>query len=141
MPQSAAHPFLPVDDYLAGEDGAEVRREYIAGQVYALTDASDRHGLIVLNIATALRPRIRGSGCQLFANDMKVRLRIGGDDIFYYPDLLLTCDPGDRETYYPKKSSWCPPRAVSGPRMVTRCGKIPAMPGPVSPTAGAIHGR
>ncbi|MBK1646589.1 hypothetical protein CKO25_18460 [Thiocapsa imhoffii] len=22
------------------------------------------------------------------------------EDIFYYPDLLLTCDPSDRETYY-----------------------------------------
>ncbi len=100
MPQPAIQPFLSVADYLTGEDGAELRHEYIGGQVYAMTGASDRHGLIVLNIATALRPRIRGSGCQLFANDMKVRLRIGSDDLFYYPDLLLTCDPGDRETYY-----------------------------------------
>jgi Uma2 family endonuclease len=36
----------------------------------------------------------------MFANDMKVRLRIAEQDLFYYPDLLLTCDPNDRETYY-----------------------------------------
>lgn len=55
--------------------------------------------------------------------------------------LILALAHGSRRPDYPKKSSRCPPRAVSGPRMVTRCGKIPAMPGPVSSTAGAIRGR
>jgi Uma2 family endonuclease len=100
MTQSAPREIVTVDDYLAGEDASDIRHEYIGGQVYAMTGASDRHGLITLNIATSLRPRVRGTGCQLFANDMKVRLNIGGDDIFYYPDLLLTCDPTDRETYF-----------------------------------------
>ena len=27
-------------------------------------------------------------------------LNISRQDIFYYPDLLLSCDPTDRETYY-----------------------------------------
>ncbi|MEY6433056.1 Uma2 family endonuclease [Thioalkalicoccus limnaeus] len=100
MTQPALHTSLTVDAYLAGEDGSDVRHEYIAGQVYAMTGASDRHGLITLNIATALRPRVRGTGCQLFANDMKVRLRVGADDLFYYPDVLLSCDPSDREVYF-----------------------------------------
>ncbi|WPL16919.1 hypothetical protein Thiowin_01899 [Thiorhodovibrio winogradskyi] len=91
---------LSVADYLAAEDGADVRHEYIDGELYAMTGASDRHGLIVGNLYAFLRPRLRGTGCQLFANDMKVRLAIAGQDIFYYPDLLLGCDPHDRETYY-----------------------------------------
>lgn len=91
---------LSVEDYLTGEDGAECRHEYIDGQVYAMTGASRAHGLINLNIATLLRPLVRDTSCQLFVNDMKVRLQIAGQDIFYYPDLLLTCDPNDRETYY-----------------------------------------
>jgi Uma2 family endonuclease len=36
----------------------------------------------------------------LHANDMKVRLRLADQDIFYHPDVLLSCDPSDRETYY-----------------------------------------
>ncbi|AGA89320.1 hypothetical protein Thimo_0462 [Thioflavicoccus mobilis 8321] len=100
MTESALRRTLTVEDYLAGEDGSDLRHEYIAGQVYAMTGASDRHGLITLNIAAGLRPRVRGTGCQLFASDMKVRLRLGGDDVFYYPDLLLSCDPADREVYY-----------------------------------------
>ncbi len=91
---------LSVDDYLAAEDGADIRHEYIDGELYAMTGASDRHGLITGNLYAFLRPRLRGTPCQLFANDMKVRLRIADQDIFYYPDLLLSCDPDDRETYY-----------------------------------------
>ena len=100
MSQPAARDHLSVGDYLAGEDGADIRHEYIDGQLYAMTGASDRHGLITGNILAALRPLIRGTPCQLFANDMKVRLNISRQDIFYYPDLLLSCDPTDRETYY-----------------------------------------
>lgn len=93
-------PLIGVEDYLAGEEAGERRHEYIDGQVYAMTGASRRHGLIVSNLVAALRPLVRGRGCQLFSNDMKVRLRIAGQDIFYYPDLLLSCDPDDRATYY-----------------------------------------
>ena len=103
MPHLATYPRLSVQDYLAGEDGGEVRHEYIDGQVYAMTGASDRHGLITGNIFAVLRPRLRGTPYQLFANDMKVRLNISQQDIFYYPDLLLSCDPTDRETYYRSK--------------------------------------
>jgi Uma2 family endonuclease len=102
---SAKHPFsrLGVEAYLAGEDGGELRHEYIDGRIYPMTGASDRHGLIVSNLVAALRPLIRGRGCQLFSNDMKVRLRIADQDIFYYPDLLLSCDPDDRGTYFRTK--------------------------------------
>ncbi|NEX20419.1 Uma2 family endonuclease [Thiorhodococcus mannitoliphagus] len=98
----ATHPFsrLSVEAYLAAEEGGELRHEYIDGQIYAMTGASRQHGLIVSNLVAGLRPLIRGRGCQLFSNDMKIRLLIAGQDIFYYPDLLLSCDPDDRETYY-----------------------------------------
>lgn len=98
----ATHPSfrLSVEDYLAGEEGGELRHEYIDGQIYAMTGASRQHGLIVSNLVAGLRPLIRGRGCQLFSNAMKVRLRIADQDVFYYPDLLLSCDAEDRETYY-----------------------------------------
>lgn len=100
MSQPAPRTRLSIADYLASEDGADIRHEYIDGQLYAMTGASDRHGLITGNILAALRPLLRGTPCQIFANDMKVRLNISRQDIFYYPDLLITCDPKDRETYY-----------------------------------------
>ena len=100
MTNPARSPKPSIDDYLIAEDGADIRHEYIDGELYAMTGASDRHGLIVGNVYAQLRPLLRGTPCQLFANDMKVRLRIQKQDLFYYPDLLLSCDPHDRETYY-----------------------------------------
>lgn len=91
---------ISVTDYLNGEEHGEIRHEYIDGQVYAMGGASRRHGLITNALAFMLTPKAREKKCQLFIADMKVRLSIGGKDIFYYPDLVLNCDPDDRETHY-----------------------------------------
>jgi len=34
---------------------------------------------------------------------MKVRIRQAGEEAFYYPDLLLACEPDDRADYYREK--------------------------------------
>ncbi len=91
---------LGVEDYLAGERDGEVRHDYVGGEVYAMTGASDRHGLIAGAIHALLYQPARRKGCQLFVSDMKVRIRRAGEEVFYYPDLLLACDSDDRATYY-----------------------------------------
>lgn len=96
----ARKPFISIEDYLAGEADGEQRHDYIDGQAHAMTGASDRHGLIVNAMAFAMTPAARRKGCQLFTSDMKVRVDIADKTSFYYPDLLLSCDPQDRETYY-----------------------------------------
>ena len=46
----------------------------------------------------ALRAHLRGGGCRTFMSDMKVRVE--KMQAFYYPDVLVTCDPGDTEQYH-----------------------------------------
>lgn len=92
--------FITPQEYLEGELRSEVRHEYVDGQVYAMVGASDRHGLIVNAVAFALTPKAREHRCQLFTSDMKVRLDFAGQEVYYYPDLLLVCDNSDRATYY-----------------------------------------
>ncbi|TDQ41344.1 Uma2 family endonuclease [Tepidicella xavieri] len=92
--------FITPQEYLEGELRSEVRHEYVDGQVYAMVGASDRHGLIVNAVAFALTPKARQHGCQLFTSDMKVRLDFAGQEVYYYPDLLLCCDDTDRATYF-----------------------------------------
>lgn len=91
---------LSEEEYLESERQSEIRHEYIDGEVYAMVGASRPHGLIVNAMAFALTPAARRMGCQLFTSDMKVRLEIGDQTLFYYPDLLVTCDTEDRERYY-----------------------------------------
>ena len=33
-------------------------------------------------------------------SNMKVRIRTAERNVFYYPDVLVSCDPRDREPYY-----------------------------------------
>jgi len=97
-PQTTAD-ILSVEDYLSGELQSQVRHEFVDGEVYAMVGASDRHGLITLNLAGMLSQRLPDH-CQVFSSDMKVRVQTVERDIFYYPDVLVSCDPRDRETYY-----------------------------------------
>jgi Uma2 family endonuclease len=99
MQRPQIRPSIPVEDYLAGELESEVRHEYVDGEVYAMVGASDRHGLIGLNLAGALSQRLPDR-CQVFMADMKVRIRVNERDLFYYPDVLVSCDPRDRDPYY-----------------------------------------
>ena len=91
---------LTVSEYLQLELESEVRHEYIAGEVYAMAGASEEHDLICGNIYVKLRQHLRGSGCRVFSSDMKVKIE--ELDIFYYPDISVTCDDRDREKYFKK---------------------------------------
>ncbi|MDJ1171642.1 Uma2 family endonuclease [Roseofilum sp. BLCC_M154] len=98
---------ISVPDYLEGEKLSPIRHEYIGGQIFAMSGGSEEHNRIAGNIYTRLLIHLRGSGCKTFMSDMKVNMPIARDtaDLFYYPDVMVTCDPEDREKYY--KTSPC----------------------------------
>jgi Uma2 family endonuclease len=87
---------VSIEEYLEGEEHASVRHEYVRGQVYAMVGTTRAHNKIALTLAATLRSHLRGSGCEAFMSDMKVRI----DDIFYYPDVLVTCSKNDAHPYY-----------------------------------------
>ena len=91
---------VSLQDYLAGEQRTEIRHEYINGPAHAMGGASATRNLIAGNVFAVLHAAARNSPCQVFMADMKVYLQIAKEDIFYYPDLLVSCDPEDREEYY-----------------------------------------
>jgi len=88
------------DEYLAGERASEIRHEYLDGRVYAMAGASDDHNRIAGNIHGELRERLRGTRCEPFINDMKVKIPPHFADAFYYPDVVVACDPTDHAKYY-----------------------------------------
>ena len=89
---------VSVQEYIDGEQMGDVRHEYLSGQVHAMAGAGEKHNRIALNIAFHLRAATRGKLCGVFINDMK--LRVAHTDSFYYPDVLVTCDPLDTEPFY-----------------------------------------
>lgn len=101
MSTSATRPLLSVEDYIDGELNSDIRHEYIDGQVYAMAGASERHGRIAGNTFFHLRSAARGGSCGVFQSDMKVRIEAGNR--FYYPDVLMYCDPADNEDYFKRR--------------------------------------
>ena len=65
-----------------------------------MAGASEEHNVISLNLASALRAHLRGKPCRVFMADVKVRLQIAHADIFYYPDVMVVCDPQDTERLF-----------------------------------------
>jgi Uma2 family endonuclease len=94
---------LTVAEYLESEKAGSVRHEYLAGQVYAMAGASAAHNLLAGNLFARLRNHLRGGPCQVFISDMKVRIEAA--DTFYYPDVLVTCDPQDEDDYFKTRPS------------------------------------
>jgi Uma2 family endonuclease len=91
---------LSVAEYLTGELKSRDRHEYLGGVVYAMAGASEDHNLISLNLAFALRTHLRGGRCKVNMADVKVRLQISIEDVFYYPDVMVASDPRDTDPYF-----------------------------------------
>ena len=79
------------------EEASPTKHEYVAGQVYALAGASDRHNRIAGNIFAYLWQAARGGPCRVYGSDMRLRV---GDTAMYYPDVQVVCDPLDAEPMY-----------------------------------------
>ncbi len=88
--------YLSIDDYLGLEAKSPVKHEYIDGQAYAMAGATDSHVTIAGNLFALLRAHVRGTGCRLYISDMKARVE--ARNRFFYPDVMVTCDPRDQET-------------------------------------------
>jgi Uma2 family endonuclease len=80
---------LTENEYLAIERRAESRSEFYNGEMFALAAASRRHNMEVTNLVIALGTQLRYRTCNVYSNDMRVRVANTG--LFTYPDVVVTC--------------------------------------------------
>ena len=85
-------------DYLTGENDGSVRHEYIDGRVFAMAGASERHSIIKLNVAGIFNQSVT-EPCRVFDGDMKLEVNLSTGTRFYYPDIFVSCAPGDQGDY------------------------------------------
>ena len=88
------HNYISPEEYLKLEELSQVKHEYIQGEVYAMAGANDAHVTVTVNLVTLLRNHVRGSGCRVYMSDMKARIE--SKNIYYYPDVMVTCDERDK---------------------------------------------
>jgi Uma2 family endonuclease len=91
--QTPPTPLTP-QEYFDWEEQQELRYEYFDGEVFAMTGRTVPHGLIGVNLVTALKSQLRGRGCLVLNSDCKVGITESGP--FTYPDVSVTCDLRDR---------------------------------------------
>jgi Uma2 family endonuclease len=65
-----------------------------------MTGATEAHNVICGNLHALLHNHLRGSGCRPFMNDMKLRIEVANS--FYYPDIMVTCEPYDGKSVFKK---------------------------------------
>ncbi|MEB4590898.1 Uma2 family endonuclease [Candidatus Thiothrix sp. Deng01] len=86
--------YITVEEYLAGEEGSEIKHEYVDGQIYAMAGGSLKHNLIASNISGLLWNHLRGQPCFPLSSDMLVKT-LGKR--FRYPDVVVVCENDSSE--------------------------------------------
>lgn len=77
-------------EYLDWERQQDTRHEYFDGEIFAMTGASRKHNLVCGNTFSALHAQMRGGTCEVYNNDMRVKVSETG--MYTYPDIVAACD-------------------------------------------------
>ena len=80
---------VSIEDYLAAERRAEIKSEYLDGEVFAMSGASRPHNLVVWNLAGLLHGQLKARGCEAYIGDMRVHIPSAG--LYTYPDITVVC--------------------------------------------------
>ncbi len=82
------------DEYLAYERDSDRKREYVAGEIFAMAGGSPRHSALASRVSAALEST-RGKGSVAFQSDLRVRVPATGKTT--YPDASVVCGPIERD--------------------------------------------
>lgn len=88
---------MTLEEYLAFEETARVRHEYVGGHAYATSGGTVRHTRVIGNVFGLLREAATGGPCETFFQALKVR---ADEDVFYYPDVFVACGALDDEDVF-----------------------------------------
>jgi Uma2 family endonuclease len=89
MASAAIKSHVSPEEYLAMERKAEFKSEYFDGCIYAMAGASAVHGLLTLDLSTALNSLLRSGPCQVMGPDLRVLVHPSG--LYTYPDVVAVC--------------------------------------------------
>lgn len=82
-------PWFTPEEYVVLEDQSEMKHEYHAGRMYAMSGASMPHTEIQVNLYREVSFSLKGTPCKMFPSDL--RIWIEADGSMTYPDLSIFC--------------------------------------------------
>jgi Uma2 family endonuclease len=91
-----------VEEYIAFEETSDVRHEFYFGKLYPMSaGTTDNHNEVKQNVVYALRGEFRKRGCHVYDENLKAQL--AENELYTYPDILLTCDERDLKDRHIKR--------------------------------------
>src|SRR5258708_13445875 len=95
---SQSHHDYTFGDYLVLERDSEVKHEFDAGDILAMSGGTARHSALAAKIVTAMEVT-RAPGCTVFTSDMRVPVVATGRAP--YPDVPMVCGPLEHYPHAP----------------------------------------
>lgn len=92
-PATAQSRHYTVEEYFALEEASEERHLYYRGEIFAMSGGLGTHNIVVQNCVIGLRNALRGKGCRVYAENIRLAVREG--ELYTYPDVMVTCHPDD----------------------------------------------
>lgn len=96
------------EEYLAREEAADYKSEYINGEIVPMAGGSTNHNQIALNFSTELNFAFKKLDYRVFMSD--VRLWIPHQRIYTYPDVMVVV--GEPEYYNNRTDTITNPRVI-----------------------------
>jgi len=81
-------------EYLAFEEAAETKHEFVDGQVIAMAGGTLEHSRLQAEVAYQLRRQLEGSECRVLSSDGRVRIE--STSSARYPDVSVVCGEVER---------------------------------------------
>lgn len=78
-----------VNEYLALEDVAETKHEFMGGYIVGMAGAEPEHNQIAENAKFELSSALRDRPCRILGSDQRVLVEALGE--YFYPDATVTC--------------------------------------------------
>lgn len=90
--------YISEHDYLEDEKLREFKCEYIDGEIFAMAGAGKNHQRIIFNLCGELYRYLKGTTCEAFSSDTKVRADKGKK--YFYPDVIVACEKEEDDSDY-----------------------------------------
>ena len=76
-------------EYLALERKAEIKSEYLDGEMFAMSGVTREHSSVVINITRELSTQFLDRPCEVHGPDIRVKVSPTG--LYTYPDVVVIC--------------------------------------------------
>lgn len=98
MTEAIQYDYIDLTTYLENERDGHLRHEYIDGQIYAMSGASELHNVVNAELFAAIYARLPIE-CRAFMSDMKVKIAYNDKIFIYYPDIMVACGTNEGDQY------------------------------------------